>query len=161
MKLLTKFNQTFGFTQTESRVVLFLVLAFIIGAGIKIFKLTPRTESTYDYSAADSEFSARSLLLARSDSAESAESTEIETVNKNRKTSSPVTQELPLNSIDINTATKDELVKLPGIGEAMAERIILYREENGPFKSVEELMYIKGIGVKKLERLAPYCIVGK
>jgi competence protein ComEA len=58
-------------------------------------------------------------------------------------------------SVNINTATKDELMQLPGIGEAMAERIIMRREEKGEFKSVKDLLKVKGIGEKKLDALKP------
>lgn len=54
-------------------------------------------------------------------------------------------------ALDINTATKDELVKVKGIGEKKAERIIAYREEHGEFKSVDELKKVKGIGNKIVE----------
>jgi len=50
-------------------------------------------------------------------------------------------------------------MRLPGIGEAMAERILIYREEHGLFRSVEELHDVEGIGNKKFERLAPYLTV--
>ena len=63
--------------------------------------------------------------------------------------------------LNINTATKDELISLPGIGKAMAERIIFYRNEHGPFATVGELQHVKGIGRKKLERLMPYCTIEK
>ncbi len=54
-------------------------------------------------------------------------------------------------ALDINTASKDELVKVKGIGEKKAERIIAYREEHGEFKSVDELKNVKGIGNKIVE----------
>ncbi len=57
--------------------------------------------------------------------------------------------------ININTADQATLELLPGIGETYAKRIIEYREQNGGFKSVEELIEIKGIGEKRLERLRP------
>ena len=47
--------------------------------------------------------------------------------------------------ININTATVDELMTLPGIGEARAKDIITFREQNGPFEAVEDLMKISGI----------------
>jgi len=57
--------------------------------------------------------------------------------------------------IDINTATADELVGLPGIGETLAQRIIRFREENGPFRRVEDLLKVKGIGEKSFQKLRP------
>lgn len=53
--------------------------------------------------------------------------------------------------ININTATAEELDKLPGVGESTAQKIISYREESGGFKSVEELKNVNGIGDKKFE----------
>lgn len=58
--------------------------------------------------------------------------------------------------VDINTADAETLDTLPGIGPALAERIIAYREEHGPFKSGEELMEVKGIGEATYEGLADW-----
>lgn len=53
--------------------------------------------------------------------------------------------------VNINTATLEQLDTLPGVGEATANKIITYREENGGFKSIEDLKNVKGIGDKKFE----------
>lgn len=55
--------------------------------------------------------------------------------------------------IDINTASIDELLKIKGIGESTAKKIIEFREKNGPFSSIDHLKSVKGIGEKKLAKL--------
>ena len=55
--------------------------------------------------------------------------------------------------VNINTATAAQLQTLPGIGPALAERIIDYRDKNGAFHSIGELMMVPGIGEKKLESI--------
>lgn len=54
---------------------------------------------------------------------------------------------------NINLATKIELLSLPGIGEAYAQRILDYREEHGPFTTIEDIMKVKGIGESKFAEL--------
>ena len=55
--------------------------------------------------------------------------------------------------VNINTASADDLEKLPGIGPALAERIISHRQANGPFASLDDLTDVPGIGKAKLEAL--------
>ena len=55
-----------------------------------------------------------------------------------------------LTPLDLNTATAEELTALPGIGEALAQRIVDYREAHGPFEAVEDIMNVSGIGEGKL-----------
>ena len=62
--------------------------------------------------------------------------------------------------VNINTATAQDFENLPGIGPVMAQRIVDYRNEHGPFKSVEELTKVKGIGESKLEELLDLITTG-
>ncbi len=61
--------------------------------------------------------------------------------------------------ININTADAEQLTLLPGIGEVIAQRIVDYRTENGPFQSVDDIINVSGIGETKLEQLRPYAKV--
>jgi competence protein ComEA len=58
-------------------------------------------------------------------------------------------------ALNLNTATKDELVALSGIGPAKAQAILDYRTQHGGFKSVDELKDVKGIGARRFEKLKP------
>ena len=68
-------------------------------------------------------------------------------------TASGAARSLPDGMVNINTADEKELDKLPGIGPAMAKRIIEYRTENGAFQSPEEIKRVKGIGDAKYEKM--------
>ena len=61
--------------------------------------------------------------------------------------------------ININTASEDLLCEVHGIGEVLAQRIIEYRETNGPFTCIEDLMKVKGIGEATFEKMRPYITV--
>ena len=62
--------------------------------------------------------------------------------------------------LDINTATKSQLMELQGIGEVMAERIVAYRTEHGMFSSIDALLQVEGIGEKKLQQIEKLIMVG-
>lgn len=83
--------------------------------------------------------------------------------NTTQSTSTESTQENQTNDgkIDINTATQQQLMLLPGVGETIAKRIIEYRTENGEFAAVEDLLMVNGIGEKKLDQMKPYIKVVK
>jgi len=67
----------------------------------------------------------------------------------------------PLHPIDLNTANSEQLQEVPGIGPATADKILKMRKSYGPFKSVDDLRAIKGIGPKRLEKMRKYLTVGK
>jgi competence protein ComEA len=150
MKLLERINQSIGFTKNELRVVLFLIFAFLVGAGVKIYKSTVVADDTnsFNYSESDKTFQELS---------QSNYSASVDTISEaNTNVSVKGKKDLKLRSIAINTANKNELMKLPGIGETTAERIIAFRQGNGYFKNDTELLKVKGIGKKKLEQIKPY-----
>ena len=62
--------------------------------------------------------------------------------------------------LDLNTATLQQLMLLPGIGETLGQRIIDYRTEHNGFTSVDELKQVSGIGDKKFAEIKPYVKVG-
>lgn len=62
--------------------------------------------------------------------------------------------------VNINTADVDTLTALPGIGRVLAERIVAYRRQNGPFRVIEEITKVEGIGEKKAEAILELITVG-
>src|SRR5262245_25220850 len=63
--------------------------------------------------------------------------------------------------VDLNAAGADERQAVPGIGKSLAARIVQFREKNGAFKTVDDLLKVQGIGEKSLEKLRPFLTVSK
>jgi competence protein ComEA len=67
----------------------------------------------------------------------------------------------PVHPVDLNTASSSELQQVPGIGPSTADKILQMRKSYGAYKSVDDLLAIKGIGQKRLDKMRKYLTVGK
>jgi competence ComEA-like helix-hairpin-helix protein len=130
-------------TKTERNVILFLATTIAVGGALRLYQATFPALPQFDYRASDSTFAA--LSAAPEDSI---------VVGPVRAANGEESGKL-----NMNTATKQQLMDLPGIGEVTAERILKYREEKGKFTTLEDLRAIKGISKNKLERLSPMIII--
>ena len=77
------------------------------------------------------------------------------------RSSAPAQKAPPAAPVDLNTATVGQLQHLPGVGPAMANAIVQFRKKSGPFERLEDLLAIRGITSRKLERLRPYLTLSK
>jgi comEA protein len=123
--------------------MLLLSAALIVGHGIRSFDLLPAPtapdeETVFDYRALDS------IFLARSESVHGA------SLSLGGQRPHDTSGARPVN---INTADATALAALPGIGPVYARRIVAYREAHGPFRSVDDLLEVSGIGRKRLGAL--------
>ncbi len=129
----------FGFTHQERAVILFLLFALIVGSAIALLK---RRNSGF----------APELIPPQSQKSEVDEP-----LKGNRKPfPNPIRRK-----VNINTAGLEELESLPGIGPALARRIIDYRTKNGRFKKIEEIEKVSGVGEKSFQRTKELITVGK
>jgi len=145
----------FYLTKTEKRAL--LIVSAVIISGILIEWFNPHQINTkiYDYSLQDSLFKALSAhpVVSPQNELKNTKNTSRPGIKK------PSTPLLQNKSININKATKDELIRLPRIGPKMADRIIEYRKTTGPFRNIKEIKKVKGIGDKTFIKLAPYIII--
>ena len=93
------------------------------------------------------------LGIAVSAAATSAQS---KSTTQKAATGATATAAAPVN---LNTATAEQLATIPGVGPKMAERIIDYRQKNGGFKKVEDLMNVSGVGEKSFLKMKPLITV--
>ena len=165
-----------SFTKNEIRVLLLVVSVLVVGFSIKYYKeVLTNPEKEYDYSKSDRDFleKSRNMLLGSLSDDDSTltederklidslqaleDSLDTNDYSTDKKNTSK--NELKEKSININTATKEELIAIPGIGDKISDRVIIYREEHGGFKNIEDIMNVKGIGKKKFEKMKPYITV--
>ncbi|MBI5662062.1 MULTISPECIES: helix-hairpin-helix domain-containing protein [Ignavibacterium] len=157
-------SKKLNLTKTELKILGFLLLTLILGVSIKlIFGINEKSELTvYNYEKMDSVFF----------NIEQNVDNNSEIINKNvdykqevfdfnnRSFNKIYTKRLPAEkSINLNKATKQELMNLPGIGEKTAESIIALRDKLNGFKKPEDLLKVKGIGSKKLDNIKKYIYI--
>jgi competence protein ComEA len=140
-------------TSTERKIILFLSGTVLAGAGIKLYQEAFPSVPHYDYAASDSAFA---VLSARESAQAEADSSLVVEPNAEE---SPAEDDTAIVKIDINAASKQDLMSLPGIGDVMSDRIIAYRTDVGPFRSIDELKKVKGISKRKLEQLVPFITI--
>jgi len=135
------------FTKREKHVILFLVCTLILGYGVKLYQGSHLYDDFKPVTSIEKEsFEKKARLAYDTSKRKGLNSSESSTENDSK----PHTE-----IININTAEKQNLVKLPKIGTVTAERIIRFRDDYGPFKSFDDLLKVKGIGPKTLEKLKP------
>ncbi len=145
------------FTEAQRRALTGLLLLWAAVLGYQIVKQVLFPPPPFNFSHSDSLFQhyRDSLLAGSATSPRSAleDSTARTTpFQPKRHWSKESAADVP---IDVNTADAATLTRLPRIGPAIARRIVAYRKTHGPFKTVDELLNVRGIGPKTLERIRP------
>lgn len=162
--MIQKLSEKIGLTKTEIKIFIFLVSVFCIGSVYSYFKDGKETGlNLFDYSEQDRIFDSLTnkqennldLTVGNIDSNQEVLDFNERIFDKNeeKKTSSKISK------ININKAGVNQLKTLPGIGEKTALSIIEWRNKNGNFKSVYQLLEVKGIGNAKLEKIKQYIFI--
>jgi competence protein ComEA len=155
-KTFLAWTHALGFTTNETTVILFLTGAIIAGSGLLLLRGDiPRDAADFTdvYRTHDSLFAARSSALfdGASEASPDTAATPVATASPRATPSAE-----PSGPININTAPASRLEDLPGVGPAMAARIVEYRATAGRFSRVEDIMNVSGIGAKKFARMKPF-----
>ena len=160
--MLKKLSRVVGLTETEIKVLLFLISSFILGFGYKTFFEYNDTGKArnFDYSREDS------IFFAAGDEYDSTEThksvdykQEVLDFNESNFTGSNTRQTPEEKSININSAKLDDLILLPGIGESTAKKIVELREKKGGFKALKDLLDVNGIGEVKYNKIKKYIFI--
>ncbi len=166
MTLWDSLYKKLGVTRSELFLILIMLSGLIIGLIYKEFKTSEKIE-TVEYIELYAMLDSIAEVQKTSYTSTDSEGTEIEELEKadtviiekslysqQKKKGLPNEGEL----ININTANIDDLIRLPGVGEKTAEKIIKYRKVN-TFESIYDIMNIKGIGQKKFDNMKKYLAI--
>ncbi|HKZ22599.1 MAG TPA: helix-hairpin-helix domain-containing protein [candidate division Zixibacteria bacterium] len=139
-----------NFTPQERKALLFLVMVLVVGSGITLYKkyhsdFAPELILKPKSNAVESNLSQPNLNLVVDTS-----------TNLLKEASPPRLSEEKIRQVNLNSATQDDLESLPSIGPVLAKRIIEYRNQQGGFKSIEEIKKVHGIGNKIFEKIKDY-----
>ena len=157
MNIFQKLSEKIGLTQTELKVFAFLAAVFIIGLIVKSLNWEngSTAKNNFDYTAMDSIFySLDSLKSNQSGNNLLNSKVDISDFNINKKK-----HELSEKSINLNKASLEELIMLPGVGVKTAQNILAYRKASGGFNNIEELMEVERIGESKFNKIKKYVYV--
>lgn len=138
-------------THQERLVIQFLIAFFLIGTAMHFYKEKTRQPDDALISMQSKEASQFRQMAQRVDSLYAA--TEINEASKPRKAEKPAKPKTVSRPVKLNTASKEDLMSLPRIGSVTADSIINFRTKNGKFSTLEDLLKIKGISEKTLERI--------
>lgn len=148
MKRLRRFVDRLVFTRTEAAALVVIASLYLVGFTWRYIQQTTAPFDPEVYAELDSLIAAGGLApmdtLPKPKKAGSGDSLGVDSVNA-----------YEAGLLDINRATMTQLMALPGIGPALAGRILDYRENVGRFARPEDLIKVKGIGPAKLERIQP------
>ena len=145
------------FTKQERLIIVFLIAGLLIGGGARIF----HSPAGFNPNSAEELRSIEKQIIEKSKTIDSLilESEKNFITHGENEDSKLLKRDIKLKSIDINNAGIEDLILLPNVGPALANRIIEYRKKNGRFQTIEALLKVKGIGEKKVASFRKYVFI--